>query len=163
MKNELKQTELKKVMDYNADTGEFYWKFSKSGASIKKEAGCIDNSTGCRRICINGKIYLAHHLAILYMEGYLPKDWVGHINSQKDDNRFINIIQTTRKHRQRNRKENENNTSGYTGVYFKKDVNKWTANIRLSGKSKHLGIFIDKKDAIACRKRADIKYGYHTD
>jgi hypothetical protein len=55
---------------------------------------------------------------------------------------------------------NENNTSGYTGVYFKKDVNKWTANIRLSGKSKHLGIFIDKKDAIACRKRADIKYGY---
>jgi hypothetical protein len=56
------------------------------------------------------------------MEGYLPKDWVGHINSQKDDNRFINIIQTTRKHRQRNRKENENNTSGYTGVYFKKDV-----------------------------------------
>jgi hypothetical protein len=40
------------------------------------------------------------------------------------------------------------NTSGYTGVYFKKDVNKWTANIRLSGKSKHLGIFIDKKDAI---------------
>jgi hypothetical protein len=61
MKNELKQTELKKVMDYNADTGEFYWKFSKSGASIKKEAGCIDNSTGCRFVLIRFSFIQIHN------------------------------------------------------------------------------------------------------
>jgi hypothetical protein len=42
-----------------------------------------------------------------------------------------------------NRLQNKNNTSGNNGVYLKKDVNKWVANIRINGRLKHLGIFSD--------------------
>ena len=53
------------------------------------------------------------------------------------------------------------NTSGVTGVCFSKKGNKWFARIRLDGKSKHLGSFADKQDAIEARKDAEIKYGFH--
>ena len=43
-----------------------------------------------------------------------------------------------------------NNTSGICGVHFDKRLNKWRADY----KGKYLGEFKNKKDAIACREKA---------
>ena len=51
-----------------------------------------------------------------------------------------------------------NNTSGITGVYWKKDRNKWGARIVVNGKCIYLGYFANKEDAIKIRKEAEIKY-----
>lgn len=40
-----------------------------------------------------------------------------------------------------------NNTSGYRGVYFKKNNRKWVAQIGISGKRKHLGYFNSAREA----------------
>lgn len=47
------------------------------------------------------------------------------------------------------------NTSGVTGVYYNKLVNKWVAQIYKNGKNKHLGIFSNKEDAIEARRKAE--------
>lgn len=47
-----------------------------------------------------------------------------------------------------------NNTSGYTGVYFRKG--KWEARISHQGTLHILGRFDDKEDAIAARKKAEL-------
>ena len=41
----------------------------------------------------------------------------------------------------------KNNTSGFRGVYWCKDINKWKAVIGVNSKYKHLGYFVDKLEA----------------
>ena len=42
-----------------------------------------------------------------------------------------------------NRKENKNNTSGYRGVSWNKNANKWIVNIGINGKNIYCGIYSD--------------------
>jgi hypothetical protein len=44
------------------------------------------------------------------------------------------------------------------GVYWKSNRNKWVAQIKINGVVKHLGIFDNYVDAVACRIEAEHKY-----
>ncbi|WP_334263562.1 hypothetical protein [Lactiplantibacillus plantarum] len=44
------------------------------------------------------------------------------------------------------------------GTSFNKSLNKWRAYIRINGKTKHLGYFLTREEAIAARKTAEQKY-----
>jgi hypothetical protein len=107
---------LKELLEYNPITGVFTWKVS-TAQSIKvgQEAGTIDKSNGYRRIAINGKRYLAQHLAwILTFGEWATDDYdLDHINNIRDDNRIANLQLT--KENQRKRCMNSNNS---TGVHF---------------------------------------------
>ncbi|MBM4762694.1 AP2 domain-containing protein [Bacillus sp. B15-48] len=51
-----------------------------------------------------------------------------------------------------------NNKTGYTGVRWAKQSNKWHAYIGFRGKQISLGYYSNKEDAIAARKEAEEKY-----
>lgn len=53
---------------------------------------------------------------------------------------------------------NKNNTSGVTGVSFRKDRNRWRAYIKFQGRNIHLGNFLTFEDAVAVRKVAEKEY-----
>lgn len=57
-----------------------------------------------------------------------------------------------------NRNKFKNNTSGKTGVYFRKDSLKWRAIINVKGKSISLGSFDSFEEAVKHREQAEIKY-----
>lgn len=61
-------------------------------------------------------------------------------------------------HTNLNIKLRSNNISGYTGVGFHKETNKWRAYIQKDNKFITLGLFENKKDAIKARKEAENKY-----
>jgi hypothetical protein len=44
-----------------------------------------------------------------------------------------------------------NNTSGFKGVYYHKNQNKWLSSLVVNGFNVHIGSFQDKEDAIATR------------
>ncbi|WP_353726297.1 hypothetical protein ABVE96_09450 [Lactiplantibacillus plantarum] len=44
------------------------------------------------------------------------------------------------------------------GTYFNKSRNKWIAQITINGKTKYLGYFLTREEAIAARKTAEQKY-----
>ena len=48
------------------------------------------------------------------------------------------------------------NTSGITGVSWKKQRNKWKAYINVNRKQIHLGYFTEKDDAVRARLRGEI-------
>lgn len=48
-----------------------------------------------------------------------------------------------------------NNTSGHTGVYWNGRRKKWSAEIRIEGKKRHLGSFENVEDAINARQEAE--------
>lgn len=58
----------------------------------------------------------------------------------------------------RNQRISKNNKSGFKGVCWSKQNNKWEAYISINSKKKNLGLFSDLNEAIEARKKAEIKY-----
>lgn len=82
-----------------------------------------------------------------------------HIYSdRKYDNRKQNLRITEQKHNTKNRIRPSNNTSGKTGVSWRKDINKWVAYIRINNNQIYLGSYNDIQDAIDVRINAEKKY-----
>ena len=143
---------------YNPETGIFTNRINRGCAKIGEEPGGI-SSTGYGHIKLNGKTYLAHRLAFLMHNGYLPKI-VDHINHDEIDNRIDNLRSCTCQQNQMNRRSNKNTTSKYKGVYWLKKNNKWATQIQIDKKVKNLGYFQNEKDAaIAYNKAAQKHYG----
>jgi len=174
----LTQEKLKELLDYDPDTGLFTWKervgsgrdkwfnvmfAGKMAGSKKTDIKLKHYKTINVKINLNKKRYafLAHRLAWLYMTGKWPDKQIDHINGDSTDNRWFNLRNITGSENCRNKKINNNNKSGFTGVYWRKDANKWRAAIKTHGKKISLGCFTDKQDAIDARKEANIKYGFH--
>lgn len=88
----------------------------------------------------------------------LPNELVDHINGNKKDNRACNLRNTNKCINAFNCKRKTTNTSGRTGVYYRKDTHRWTAEIKVNGKKIALGCYIKIEDAIVARTNAEIKY-----
>lgn len=84
---------------------------------------------------------------------------IDHINGNKLDNTKCNLRICTNADNQKNRtKLSSNNTSGYIGVYWNKQKNKWVSEIKSNGKRFYLGSFEDLDDAIKARILAEEKH-----
>lgn len=76
---------------------------------------------------------------------------IDHINGDTLDNRKTNLRHCLHKENTRNRK----NAKGY---FWNKKIKKWTATISLNYKTKWLGDFENKQDAINSREKAEKEY-----
>ena len=74
----------------------------------------------------------------------LKKMETDHINGNKLDNRRCNLRICTKSQNQINSNVNIKNSSGYKGVCWHKDRNKWQVQIEFNGKKYYLGYFVDK-------------------
>lgn len=155
------QEELKNLLHYDPQTG-FFTRIKctnhqhKLGENVSKHDG-----HGYFNISIKGKRYFAHRLAFLYMTGDIPKV-IDHISQIGTDNRWVNLRPIDKVGNGRNTKIKKNNKSGFTGVTWDKDRNKWFASICVNGKSIGLGRYKNKNDAVKARRKANIKYGFHS-
>jgi len=70
-----------------------------------------------------------------------PGEEVDHIHHLTLDNRKSELRLCTGSQNQQNRGAQSNNTSGYKGVCWNKQKQKWMAQICLNGKRKNLGLF----------------------
>jgi hypothetical protein len=72
---------------------------------------------------------------------------VDHINGNGLDNRMVNLRVCTAAQNSRNRKPRKGSLSGYRGVSFYKNYQKWVAQIMYDGVKYYLGYFSDPKEA----------------
>ena len=127
---------------YNPENGLFTWKVSCGRKRTGDRAGC-PSGNGYIAIKIDGKRYLAHRLAWLYMTGEWPKDQIDHRNRSRGDNRWNNLREATASQNQANSKR-RGLLKGVTRYR-----NKWMAQIKINQKTHFLGNFdsIDKAHA----------------
>lgn len=85
-------------------------------------------------------------------------DIVDHINRNKKDNRKSNLRLVDKSVNAFNCGVRKSNKSGVTGVYFRKDTNRWQAEIKKDGKHISLGCYVDKETAIKAREKGETKY-----
>lgn len=164
--SEITQERLKEVLDYNKETGVFTWikKTSPRATSIK--IGAIAGNlqpNGRWYIMLDGKTYLAHRLAWLYVYGYSPtgdKPFIDHINGKPADNRLINLRVCSHSENQRNTKKPKRNTSGFKGVSYHKVIGKFCAYIVNSstGKTEYLGLYDTPEEASVVQIAKSIEY-----
>lgn len=152
------QAELKELMYYDPETGVFVWRVSKSKrVKVGSVAGTLQNK-GYIHIKINGRKYLAHRLAFLYMTGTFPEHQIDHQNGIRADNRWNNLREATNSDNQRNSGKQANNTSGYKGVAWNKQAGKWYAQCGVNGKDYHIGSFTTANEAHAAYCAFAAKY-----
>jgi hypothetical protein len=149
------QEDLKSLLDYNTNTGEFNWINSSCGITKGQRAGWLENN-GYWRIEIKDKKYSAHRLAWLYVTGKWPTKQIDHINGIKHDNRWCNLRECTGSQNRINYGPNKNNKLGIKGVYQQK--NKFLAHIMVQGEYYHLGTYETEEEAKNIRKEAELEY-----
>lgn len=83
---------------------------------------------------------------------------IDHINRDKLDNRRCNLRVCSRQENNFNRDKQSNNTSGYKGVSFNKQKNKYTTQYRYNRKDTHIGTFNTAEEAYEayCKKTREI-------
>lgn len=160
LKQILTQARLKEILNYDPETGVFTWKVRLgSRANAGNVAGHAHNG-GYRAIRLDGKAYLSHRLVFLYVSGEWP-DEVDHINHIRADNRLVNLRMSCRGENGKNYSISQRNKSGLTGVARYKITGKWYAQIRAGEERIYLGTYSSFFDAVAARKSAELKYGFH--
>lgn len=146
---------IKELFYYCEDCGNFFWKKASRGIKKNKKAGC-KNSLGYIVIGVDGFLHYSHRMAWLLKYGYIPEE-IDHINRDTSDNRIENLREATRSENSFNKPKRACNTSGYKGVTFCKQTNKWRAQLTVNKKRINLGRFNKKEDAaIAYNNAANI-------
>ncbi len=138
--NALTQERLKEILEYDQNTGIFLWKEKISKKVIVGEIAGYLESRGYWEICIFGRKYKAHRIAWLYVYGNFPTNQIDHINRVRTDNSIFNLREATNLENSLNHDANKNNKSGFRGVHWNSNTQKWRAQARLNGKRIELGL-----------------------
>lgn len=156
----LTQARLKQVLSYDEKTGLFTRINSSGCVAAGKTYTHRKKGSGYIEIMVDRKLYYAHRLAWLYVNGEWPSDQIDHINRVRHDNRICNLRPATNKQNQRNRKGRS--LCGLKGVTFDKryanSKNPWIASICIDGRQTHLGSFPSAIEAHNAYKAAALKH-----
>lgn len=91
------------------------------------------------------------HREIAARMGFNVNSMADHRSRDTLDNRRENLRPASQHENGFNRSLRSDNTSGVTGVYFVKHLNKWCAYIQRAGVRLQIGTFENKQDAIGAR------------
>ncbi len=145
--------ELKRLLWYNPETGNIYWRVSRSNQIREGAAAGTVHRSG--RICIeiNGIEYKAAVIAWALYYGEWPTSIVDHEDRDNANDRILNLRLASKQQNCANTKIYSNNKSGYRGVSYAPG-GKWKAYIRIGKKPKHLGVFDTPQEASAAYEKA---------
>jgi hypothetical protein len=157
MKTKLTQDIIKTWLNYDPDTGIFTRKINSVNNKMKAGdiAGCLFKN-GYVNIVVAGERIGAHRLAWLYVCGEFPSTNIDHINRNRSDNRIVNLRLANQHQNMQNAGMFKHNTSGTKGVAWRKDKQKWNAQIMHNKKHLHIGYYNNFDDAKLAREIAEI-------
>lgn len=166
-------TRLANLLEYDPGTGNLFWRVrplemfrtlracrSWNGRYAGKEALTCICDEGYLTGILLGTPVKAHRVIIALVEGFFPDGEVDHINGDRADNRLKNLRVVTHQENARNKFRHRGNTTGATGVYWRRDNQSWVAKIGVDYKQIHLGCFKTFDEAIAARATAMRRFGF---
>jgi hypothetical protein len=152
---------LKTRFHYDAETGNLIWK-NANARWVGKRAGCAHKSNRGKRyirVLLDGSSVYAHRIIWAILHGEEPEN-IDHIDGDGLNNRADNLRSVSHAINLKNQKKHVTNTSGASGVSYRKDVNRWRARIMVDGKPISLGNYASFDDAVRARTEAERKHQF---
>lgn len=147
--------EMAKRLSYDKDTGVVVW---LDGKKAGQEIVNLSNE-GYRRLKILGKNYYLHRVCWFLHHKEWPTGYLDHVNGDKADNRLKNLRLASSSQNSANRILAVNNSTGYKGVVYRKEFNKYLARVGANPRI-IVGYFETAEDAArAYNKAAKELYG----
>jgi len=147
--------EVRRLFDYNADTGDLIWKDRPElpprirSRQLGKIAGAPDEH-GYIRVGINRKVYQAHILVWIWFHNCIPSHYVDHIDRNPSNNAIKNLRAADNYQSARNRGGWRAKRSGLPkGVFQQKGSKRFYARIHCPAGLLYLGAFGTIEDAAA--------------
>lgn len=161
---------LRLRIDYDPETGDMVWKtrtadmfpegkrkspeglassFNKTFAGKPALSAMSD---GYKLGNVSGRMVKAHRAAWAMHYGRWPT-MIDHINRDRSDNRICNLREVTRQQNSYNVPSTLGSSSKYVGVHLRKDRKKWVAQIKVDGRSRHIGTFGSEEEAAAAYRK----------
>jgi hypothetical protein len=123
-------------------------RLNKFSWQARKDKGIIGNISG------DGKKTLMHR----YIMKAKHNQEIDHIDGNRLNNQKSNLRFATSSQNKANRGPRKDNKSGYKGVSWHKQLNKWTVRIMINGKYLSLGLHNDILEAAKAYNKAALKY-----
>ena len=153
----IKHSKLQALLDYNPNTGIFYWKKSVGSGVSKRAAGQPAGGPRSKNdyilLCVDGKRYYAHRLAWFYVHRVWPVDQIDHKDNNKQNNAICNLREATEAENRGNLKVKQNSKTGIKGIYPRNE-GKYRYTVQVKGK--HCGHFVSLLDAVLAHRDASI-------
>ena len=148
------QDRLKFWLTYDPFTGLFVWNHDRvrGKGAVFITAGAVAgsaNDKGYTQIKIEGRNFLAHRLAWLYMMGEWPPQEIDHLNRVRNDNRWVNLRSASAQQNRKNSSTHSNNTTGYLGV--RRSGRRFVGALMSNGRNYRTEIFDRAEDAAIAR------------
>jgi len=164
---------LSQLFDYDKESGWLFWKSRPLSMFVDKRSFNIFNTqfageragsikrkqSGNCYIEINllGKSTLAHRIVWKLHYGTEPPLIIDHVDGDGTNNKIENLREATIHQNGWNAKKSSRNNSGYKGVSFNTEKNKWRAAIHVNGKTRLLGYFSSPEEASEAYKKASME------
>ena len=132
--------DFKNLFVYN--NGDLFWIDSPNSLVPAGSLAGSLREDGYIGIFINGKYFFAHRIIWEMFNQEIPAGMViDHIDGIRNNNRIENLRVCTFQQNHFNRGKQSNNKSGFKGVSWHKQKQKWVAQIKIDGRNKFLGFY----------------------
>jgi hypothetical protein len=150
---------VRALLEYNPETGEFKHRVARGNRHPGQPAGAI-NGEGRRTVVIDRVIYGGSRLAWFYMTGAWPQHQVDHIDTDRSNDRWVNLRDVPASLNAQNvrKPQNRKQKSKLLGARWCNSRKKWKAAIRINRKEKWLGYFETDQEASEAFIAAKRKY-----
>ena len=115
-KTDLTAERTRFVLNYNANSGEFFRKVDRFGKTIQPYKVGFRMRNGYWYVSIDTRLVRAHRLAWLYVTGNWPDGCIDHINGDRSDNRFENLRDTNLRVNAENRRSPKSTAKGPSSI-----------------------------------------------
>ena len=162
---------LRRLLRYEPETGKLFWRARPLSMFPSKRAGRIWNTRfagkeaftslsakGYKVGRVLGRNHYAHRVIWAMQTSSWPENEVDHRDTDPANNRWHNLREATHAQNMCNSGKQANNTSGYKGVCWDKQNEKWRAQIHYGGKCHYVGQFGTPEKAHAAYREAAEKY-----
>lgn len=149
---------LRELLSYDPDTGVFTWLVNRGRMAKAGNIAGHRTKDGYCHMRIDGKDYMAHRLAWLYMTGQWPTSTIDHADVDPGNDRWANLREATIGQNLANRRKPPSNTSGFKGVTWHSECRCWMASIKCQRRRFYLGLFDDPREAHAAYVAAAVTH-----
>jgi hypothetical protein len=134
-------------------------RITRNSRAVKDAIAGRSNGQGYCQVRIKNVCYSAHRL-VWYLSTYLDPglDCIDHSDGDQTNNAIENLRIANWAGNSFNRAKSVSNTSGYKGVSFKKDKQKWYAQIKANGKHVYLGTYTNLEEAAEVYNQAALAH-----